>query len=95
MMSQFEEASVLVGSTESSHTPLHCLVQFPDLNDSLKKVLPDGHFYVFTQYEEQQLENFSGAPEQALSCTVLDVKTKEEALDWLQSFSAKPKQLSA
>ena len=42
--------------------------------------------------EEQQLEHFSGAPEQAFYCTVfVNVKTKDKALDWLRCFSDKTK----
>ena len=73
---------------DSTHTPL-CI---SDLNASLINVLPDNHTYIVVHYEDLELEQFTGAPQQAfLSKLLINVNTIEEANDWLKKFSEKTK----
>ena len=50
------------------------------------------HTYIVLNYETEDRENFTGAPPDAFSCTLLiDIQNEEGVTNWLESFSEKTK----
>ena len=79
-------------TTKDRNISPECLLKASDLNDSLRSVLPESYSYIIKEYEEKETEHFTGAPQQAFSCTALiNIQTEEEAKKWLKNLSEKNK----
>ena len=75
------------GKGNKEKIKLLCSTELPE---PAKNVLPTGYSYIVLNYVTEDRENFTGAPPDAFSCTLLiDIQNEEGVTNWLESFSEK------